>query len=58
MKRILVTGPNANNQTILGDWHAVQPDENVTTIFEGIKNIGTDKGYEVDFLILAKIFEK
>ena len=25
-KRILVTGPNANNQTILGDWHAVQPD--------------------------------
>ena len=41
VKRILVTGPNANNQTILGDWHAVQPDENVTTIYEGIKNIGT-----------------
>ena len=49
VKRILVTGPNANNQTILGDWHAVQPDKNVITIFEGIKNIGTDKGYEVDF---------
>ena len=32
-KRIFVTGPNANNQSILGDWHAAQPDENVTTIF-------------------------
>ena len=46
-KRILVTGPNANNQTILGDWHAEQPDENVTTIFEGIKELGSKKGYEV-----------
>ena len=35
-KKIFVTGPNANNQSILGDWHAVQPDENVTTIYEGI----------------------
>jgi beta-glucosidase len=48
-KRILVTGPNANNQTILGDWHAVQPDDNVTTIFEGIKTIGSQKGYSVEF---------
>lgn len=48
-KRILVTGPNANNQTILGDWHSVQPNENVTTIFEGIKKVGNQKGYEVDF---------
>ena len=48
-KRILVTGPNANNQTILGDWHAEQPDENVTTIFEGIKELGSKKGYEVAY---------
>ena len=48
-KRILVTGPNANNQTILGDWHSVQPNENVTTILEGIKKVGNQKGYEVDF---------
>ena len=27
--KILVTGPNANNQSILGDWHKPQPDENV-----------------------------
>ena len=48
-KRILVTGPNANNQTILGDWHAPQPDENVTTIFEGLKKVGDQNGYEVEF---------
>ena len=48
-KRILVTGPNANNQTILGDWHSAQPNENVTTILEGIKKVGNQKGYEVDF---------
>jgi beta-glucosidase len=36
-KKILVTGPNANNQTILGDWSLLQPEVNVTTIFEGLK---------------------
>ncbi len=36
-KNILVTGPNANNQTILGDWTFEQPEENVTTIYEGFK---------------------
>jgi len=48
-KKILDNGPNANNQSILGDWHAVQPDENVTTIFEGIKDLGESKGYDVSF---------
>ena len=48
-KRILVTGPNANNQTILGDWHAAQPEQNVTTIFEGLKTIGNQKGFAVEF---------
>jgi len=48
-KKIFVTGPNANNQSILGDWHAVQPDENVTTIYEGIKTLGETKGYAVNF---------
>ncbi len=38
-KNILVTGPNANNQSILGDWALQQPEENVTTILEGIQNI-------------------
>ena len=48
-KKILVTGPNANNQSILGDWHAAQPEENVTTIYEGIKELGESKGYSVSF---------
>lgn len=37
-KRILVTGPNADNQAILGDWANPQPDENVVTILEGLCN--------------------
>tara|TARA_B100001094_G_scaffold327252_1_gene384979 strand:+ start:13 stop:1455 length:1443 start_codon:yes stop_codon:yes gene_type:complete len=47
--KILVTGPNANNQSILGDWHKPQPDENVHTIYEGIEKIGTEIGYIVDY---------
>ena len=48
-KKIFVTGPNANNQSTLGDWHAAQPDENVITIYEGIKTLGETKGYAVNF---------
>ena len=47
--KILVTGPNANNQSILGDWHNPQPDENVHTIFEGVEKIGSEIGYVVDY---------
>ena len=35
--KILVTGPNADNQSILGDWYIFQPDDHVTTILEGIQ---------------------
>lgn len=38
IKRILVTGPNADNQTTLGDWSLLQPDQNVVTILEGLRN--------------------
>ena len=48
-QKILVTGPNANNNSILGDWVLMQPEENVTTIYEGIKSLGESYGYEVDF---------
>ncbi|RPG02112.1 MAG: beta-glucosidase [Rhodospirillaceae bacterium TMED63] len=48
-KRILVTGPNANNNTTLGDWHFEQPEENVVTIFEGIQQIGEEYNHQVDF---------
>lgn len=36
-RKILVTGPNANNQSIMGDWVFKQPEENVSTLLEGIK---------------------
>lgn len=38
-KNILVTGPNANNHTILGDWTLQQPDTNVVTVLDGIREI-------------------
>jgi beta-glucosidase len=47
--KILVTGPNANNQSILGDWHMPQPEKNVYTVFEGINQIGSEMGYVVDY---------
>ena len=47
-RKILVTGPNINNQRILGDWSNPQPDENVTTIYEGMKQVFTNS--QVDFI--------
>lgn len=38
-KKIFVTGPNADNQTILGDWTFEQPESNTTTIVEGLKKV-------------------
>ena len=36
-QKIFITGPNANNHTILGDWVFKQPEENITTVVEGLK---------------------
>ena len=36
VERILVTGPNADHQALLGEWARVQPDNNVITVLEGI----------------------
>lgn len=38
-KKVLVTGPAADNQMQLGDWAFEQPDENVTTLYEGLKKV-------------------
>ena len=48
-KKILVTGPNSNNHSVLGDWVFAQPEDNVITIYEGIKQLGDSKGYQIDF---------
>ena len=41
--KILITGPNANNHSILGDWSLPQPAENVITIFEGVQQVAGPK---------------
>ncbi len=51
--KVFVTGPNANNQTILGDWAVLQPEENITTIYEGIKTLSNGK---VSFLDCGEDF--
>lgn len=38
-KKILVTGPNADNQAIVGDWSTIHPQGHVITILEGIRQI-------------------
>ena len=41
-RRIFVVGPNADSQTILGDWAMPQPAENVVTVYEGIRDACPD----------------
>jgi beta-glucosidase len=47
-KRILVTGINADDESILGDWSAQQHPDNVITVLEGVRQIAP-KGTVVDF---------
>lgn len=44
-QRIFVTGPNADNQTILGDWAFVQPDDRTTTIIEGLRQVAPENEF-------------
>jgi beta-glucosidase len=37
LTRVLVTGPCADDQSILGDWARIQPDGNVISVLEGIR---------------------
>ena len=53
MGRILVTGPNADHQALLGEWARVQPDDNVITVLEGIKAQYT-KGTRIDYVPIAR----
>ena len=48
-KTIFITGPNANNQTTLGDWVSPQPEDNVVTMVEGITSIGKASGYKINY---------
>ncbi len=46
--RILVTGPNAHNHRLLGDWALQQPEDHVTTVYEGFRQIFGET--QVDFI--------
>lgn len=63
-KKVLVTGINANDMNVLGDWSAVQKEENVTTILEGLRQVapGTafdfvDQGWDPRNMDPAKVAE-
>ncbi len=45
-KRVMVTGINANDENILGDWSARQKEENVTTILEGLKQVSPETTFD------------
>jgi beta-glucosidase len=47
-KKIFVTGPNADNQTVNGDWVTKQPEEKVITVLEGLRTV--DANSQFDFL--------
>ncbi len=57
-RKIFVTGPNANNQTTLGDWASPQPEDKVTTMYNGILALGKEKGYDVTYSPVAENSKK
>lgn len=44
-KRVLVTGINADDQNIMGDWSAPQQPENITTILEGLREVAPNTNF-------------
>ena len=49
--RVFVTGPNADNHSLLGDWVFQQPGENITTVVEGLREVGSGL-VEIDYFDL------
>lgn len=63
-RKVLVTGINADDHNILGDWTSAQKPENVTTILEGLKEISpktefvfVDQGWDPQSMSQAKVDE-
>jgi len=44
-KKVFVTGPNAHNETILGDWSAKQPAGHNITVLEGLKRLDASASF-------------
>ena len=49
--RVFVTGPNADNHSLMGDWVLRQPEENITTVIEGLREVGSAIA-EIDYFDL------
>ncbi|MDR0893168.1 MAG: glycoside hydrolase family 3 C-terminal domain-containing protein [Mediterranea sp.] len=45
-RRVMVTGINADDENILGDWSAQEKPENVTTILEGLRQVAPDTQFD------------
>ena len=63
-RKVLVTGINADDHNILGDWTSEQKPENVTTILEGLKEISpstefvfVNQGWDPQSMSQAKVDE-
>ncbi|MCK5788652.1 MAG: glycoside hydrolase family 3 C-terminal domain-containing protein, partial [Chlamydiia bacterium] len=57
-KKIFITGPNADNETILGDWALQQPQDRITTIKEGFEKMAEHKKFSVDYFDSGRIIGK
>lgn len=68
LKKILVTGPLADHNALVGDWVHTQPDENIVTVLEGVReHVGSkidveyyNPGniYDIDEKAIAEAVEK
>ncbi|MCK5788344.1 MAG: glycoside hydrolase family 3 C-terminal domain-containing protein, partial [Chlamydiia bacterium] len=54
-KKIFITGPNADNETILGDWALQQPQDRIITIKEGFEKMAVHKKFSVDYFDSGRI---
>ena len=43
---MLVTGINANDQNIMGDWSEVQPEDKVSTVLKGLRQVAPNTEFE------------
>ncbi len=58
IRKILLTGLNADNHTILGDWSNPQPEENVITIREGLEKACQERGVGFKYFNCGKIVSR
>lgn len=45
-KKVLVTGINANDQNIMGDWSELQPEDKVYTVLKGLQKVEPNTTFE------------